>query len=175
MDCRDFREKHFAFVDDTLPGIELVGMQMHLLECESCSRHDANIRRSLMLFRSLPTIEPSSGFSARLDQKLQEARLADAAAMRGTRTRRLAAAVTITSAVMLAYIGVSLRHVDTPQDILFPPVVATALDPAALSMAEPAPEMVASVPAGLPMWTAALFAEQTSAHFASLEPVSLTR
>ncbi len=175
MDCRDFREKHFAFVDDTLPGIELVGMQVHLLECDSCSEQDAKIRRSLILFRSLPTIEPSSGFSARLDQKLCEARLADAASMRGTRARRLAAAVTITSAVMLAYIGIALRHVDTPQDIMFPPVVATALEPELLSVAEPAPEMMASVPAGLPMWTAALFAEQTSAHFASLEPVSVSR
>ena len=34
MDCREFHEQHFAFVDDTLPGIELVGMQMHLTECE---------------------------------------------------------------------------------------------------------------------------------------------
>jgi hypothetical protein len=175
MDCRDFREKHFAFVDDTLPGIELVGMQMHLMECEACSHHDANIRRSLMLFRSLPTIEPSPGFSARLDQKILQVRLADAAAMRGTRTRRFAAAITVTSVVMLAYIGVSLRHVDTPQDIHFPPVVATAFEPLPLAVADPAPEMMASVPAGLPMWTAALFAEQTSAHFASLESVSLSR
>lgn len=175
MDCREFREKHFAFVDDTLPGIELVGMQVHLTECESCSRHDAMIRRSLMLFRSLPAIEPSPGFSSRLEQKLREARIADAAAVQGGRTRRFAAAVTITSAVMLAYIGFSLRHVDTPQDIVFPPVVATAPDPAPMSIGAPAPEMVASVPAGLPIWTAALFAEQTPVHFASLDQVSTAR
>ena len=175
MDCREFRDKHFAFVDDTLPGIELAGMQMHLTECGCCARHDATIRRSLMLFRSLPSIQPSPGFSARLEQKLREARIADAALAQGGRTRRLAAAVTITSAVMLAYIGFSLRQVDTPQDIVFPPVVATAFDPGPVTIPVPAPEMVASVPAGLPMWTAAFFAEQTSAHFASMEQVSLSR
>lgn len=175
MDCREFREKHFAFVDDIMPGIELVGMQMHLTECECCARHDATIRRSLMLFRSLPLIEPSPDFSVRLEQKLCEARIADAAAAQGGRTRRLAAAVTITSAVMLAYIGISLRQVDAPQDIVFPPVVATASDPAAATISAPAPEMIASVPAGLPMWTAAFFAEQSQAHFASMEQVSFTR
>jgi hypothetical protein len=34
--------------------------------------------------------------------------------------------------------------------------------------------MIAAVSAGLPIWTAALFAEQTSAHFASIELASIT-
>lgn len=155
-----------------LPGIELVGMQMHLAECENCARHDATIRRSLMLFRSLPTIEPSPDFSTRLERKLREAIAADAAMAHGDRTRRLAVGVTVTSLVMLTYIGVSLRQVDTPQDIAFPPVVATATEPMLNSIATLAPEMVASVPAGLPIWTAALFAEQTPVHFASIEQIS---
>jgi hypothetical protein len=79
MDCRDFQENHFAFVDDTLPGVELVGMQMHLNECEKCAKHDANVRRSLMLFRNLPSIEPSADFSLRLQQKLAQAKAQDAA------------------------------------------------------------------------------------------------
>jgi hypothetical protein len=168
MDCREFQENHFAFVDDTMPGIELVRMQMHLGECESCARHDATIRRSLMLFRSLPSIEPSADFSERFEKRLLEAKIADREAVHTGRTRRFAAAVTITSAVMLTYIGVSLRQVDTPQDISLPPVVATAAEPSSVAIA-PAPEMVASVPAGLQMWTAALFAEQTPVHFASFE------
>lgn len=170
MDCREFREKHFAFVDDTLPGIELVGMQVHLTECESCARQDATIRRSLMLFRSLPVIEPSPDFSSRLDQKIREVRLADAVAAQAGRTRRFAAAVTITSAVMLAYIGISLRQVDSPQEIAFAPVVATAVEPVPITA--PAPEMVAAASAGLPIWTAVFLAEQTPVHFASMEFVS---
>ncbi len=171
MDCREFRENHCAFVDDTLPGIELVRMQMHLTECDRCARHDATVRRSLMLFRNLPPITPSADFSERLEKKLREARLADAAALQSGRSRKLAAMVGLTSVVMLGYIGMSLRHVDSPQDITFPPVVATAseMDPVTSPMTDPGSEMVAAVPAGLPMWTAALYAEQTSVRFASAE------
>ena len=171
MDCREFRENHFAFVDDTLPGVELIGMQMHLTECEECSRHDATVRRSLMLFRSLPRIEPSADFAEKLERKLRAARISEAAA-HGSNTRRLGAALTLTSAAMLAYIGFALRRVDTPQDIVLPPVVAVASVGDAQA---PTPEMIAATPAGLPLWTAALYVEQAPVHFASLEPVSETR
>lgn len=171
MDCRHFRENHFAFVDDTLPGIELVGMQMHLAECEPCARHDANVRRSLMLFRSLPSIEPSPDFSRRLHEKLRVVKLHDAQGLHRDRSRSLGAAVAVTSAIMLGYIAVSLREVDSAHDLTLAPVVAIA--PASESIpveiSSPAPEMVAAVPAGLPIWTAALFAEQTAVHFASAE------
>jgi len=175
MDCRDFQEKHFAFVDDTLPGIELVSMQMHLNECESCARQDANVRRSLMLFRNLPLIEPSPDFSARLQQKLERAKAQDAAALQSGWSRRFTAAVAITSVVMLGYIAVSLREVDFPQDIVFPPVVASIPENPAATITAPGTAMVASVPAGLPMWTAALFAEQAPAHFASIDLTSTAR
>lgn len=175
MDCREFRERHFAFVDDTLPGVELVGMQMHLTECDGCARQDAVVRRSLMLFRSLPTIEPSPGFSLRLQQRLDDMKLADAMLERSTRSRKLAVTVAITSVAMLGYIGVSLRQIDYPRDIVLPPVVALARDPGSVAMSSPAPEMVASVPAGLPIWTAALFAEQAPVHFASIDLISRPR
>lgn len=172
MDCREFREQHLCYVDDTLPGVELVRMQMHLTECPECARHDATIRRSLMLFRNLPRIEPSPDFSKNLERKLRDAKLEDAAAIRTTRTRRLGTAVTLSSALMLAYIGFSLRQVDTPQDIVLPPVVALASLADTQASPSPAPEMLAAVPAGLPLWTAALFAEQSSVHFASIEQTS---
>jgi anti-sigma factor RsiW len=172
MDCREFRDQHLSYVDDTLPGIELVRMQMHLTECPECAKHDATIRRSLMLFRSLPRIEPSSDFSQKLEKKLREAKLADAAAISSGRTRRLGAAVTLSSVLMLGYIGLSLRQVDTPQDIVLPPVVALAKSAEAEPSPGPAAEMIAAVPAGLPLWTAALFAEQTPVHFASIELTS---
>ena len=177
MDCKHFRDNHFAFVDDTLPGIELVGMQMHLNECGSCAKHDATVRRSLMLFRSLPAIQPSSDFSIRLEEKLKASKLADVAAAQAGRTRTFAATVAITSIAMLGYIGVSLRTVDTPQDIVLPPVVALApvSEPMPSEISSPAPEMLAAVPAGLPLWTAALLAEQSPVHFASLEMASLRR
>lgn len=177
MDCKQFRENHFAFVDDTLPGIDLVGMQMHLTECAQCATHDTNVRRSLMLFRSLPSIQPSPNFGPRLEQRLIQTRLADAAAAQAGRSRKLAATVAITSVVMLGYIGYSLQHVDSPQDITLPPVVALAPVPESdqAAMTSPAPEMVAAVPAGVPIWTAALLAERVPVHFASLEMTGSTR
>lgn len=174
MDCREFREKHLAFVDDTLPGIELVGMQMHLTECDGCARQDAIVRRSLMLFRNLPSIELSPDFAVRFQQRLHDAKIADAASTHSGRARKLAATVAVTSVVMLGYIGVSLKEVDYPQDIILPPVVAIAVEPGS-AMSSPGPEMVASVPAGLPIWTAALFAEQALVHFASIDLTSTDR
>jgi hypothetical protein len=173
MDCRQFRENHCAFIDDTMPGIELVGMQVHLTECRQCAEHDARVRRSLMLFRSLPRIEPSESFGRRLEARLKEVRQADSAPHAG-RARRFTATVALSSAAMLGYIGFSLRHVDTPRSIAFPPVVAMAPGmPEAV--ASPAPEMVAAISAGVPIWTAALLAEQTPVHFASLEMMDAAR
>lgn len=175
MDCREFQENHFAFVDDTLPGIELIGMQMHLIECEKCAQYDSTIRRSLMLFRNIPPIKPSADFSVRLQRKLELAKAEDLAAAHSGRSRKFAAAVALTSVVMLSYIGISLRQVDFPQDIVFPPVVASIPEPAIFPMESSGNAMVASVPAGLPLWTAALYAEQAPVHFASIEQATTTR
>lgn len=168
MDCREFQDKHFIFVDDTLPGIELVRMQMHIGECETCARHDTMVRRSLMLFRSLQPIEPSADFSEKLQRRLREAKAADAASG-PVSSRSFATAVAVTSVVMLGYIGMSLRQVDTQPDLTLPPVVATLPEGFTDAVTSPAPAMVASVPAGLPIWTAALFAEQAHAHFVSAD------
>ena len=74
MDCRGFRSKHVAFVDDFLSGEEVVAMQRHLLECEQCAAHDAKIRRALLLFRNLPAVEPSSDFYSRLSARIESER-----------------------------------------------------------------------------------------------------
>lgn len=174
MDCREFQEKHFAFVDDTLPGIELVGMQLHLTDCEECSRRDSAVRRSLMLFRNLPPIKPSADFSSRLHHKLELAKAADEAEVKGF-SRKFSAVIAVTSVVMLGYIGLSLRQVDFPQELILPPVVASIPESAASPMMSPGTAMLASVPAGLPMWTAALFAEQAPVHFVSIDLATTIR
>lgn len=165
MDCREFHDKHFAFVDDTLSGIEIVGIQRHIAECRDCARHDALVRRSLMLFRSLPRIEPSPDFSERLAGRLRDVK--EHEAFPGFQhSRKLVATVAIASVMMLGYIGSSLRDVDSPRDIVFPPVIASLPEPEVSPMT-PTPALVASVPAGLPIWTAALYAELAPVHFAS--------
>ena len=165
MDCREFHEKHFAFVDDTLCGIEIVGVQRHIAECRDCARHDALVRRSLMLFRSLPRIEPSADFSERLAVRLREMKETEKFPA-FQHSRKFAVSVAVASVVMLGYIGSSLRRVDTPRDIVFPPVIASLPEPEVSPIITPAPALVASVPAGLPIWTAALYAEVAPAHFA---------
>jgi hypothetical protein len=168
MDCREFKENHCAFIDDMLCGIELVGMQRHIAECETCAKHDATVRRSLLLFRNLPGIEPSSDFSERLNARLRELKAAEA--VPGFHhSKKFAMGVAVASAIMLGYIGSSLRDVDSRHDIVFPPVVANLPEPELAPIVTPAPALVTSVPAGLPIWTAALYAELTPVHFASTD------
>ncbi|MCC6318137.1 MAG: zf-HC2 domain-containing protein [Gemmatimonadaceae bacterium] len=77
MDCRAFRKRHLAFVDDTLPGVDVRRMREHLERCAVCSTWDHRVRRSLMVARShLHTIEPSADFGERLAQRLAAERRA---------------------------------------------------------------------------------------------------
>jgi hypothetical protein len=74
MDCGTFRENHGALIDRSVSDADLVAMQRHLQECAACSAHDTSVRRALLLFRNMPTIEPSSGFAARLHERLRDVR-----------------------------------------------------------------------------------------------------
>ena len=177
MDCREFCDQHVAFVDDTLAGIELVRMQRHLVECESCAKHDAKIRRALLLFRNLPSIEPSIDFSERLEARLRSCQNNDLFAGTQRNLRRSAIAATVASAVMLGYIGTTLFQSDTPRDLIMPPVVASIPEPELTPITTSTPAIFASVSAGLTIWPAALFAEQVPVRFAhsSLELANYTR
>jgi hypothetical protein len=167
MDCREFCEKHVAFVDDTVAGIELVRMQRHIAECESCAKHDARIRRALLLFRNLPSIEPSAGFSERLDERIRrECEGGDILAVTQRNLRRGAIAATLASAAMLGYIATTLSHSESPRDMLMPPVVASIPEPELTPITTSTPAIVASVSAGLTIWPAAVFAEQAPVRFA---------
>lgn len=75
MDCRDFRDAHLAYLDDTLPGDAMAEAQRHLLTCDHCAAHDSMIRRSLVLARNhVPEIAPSADFRSRLDARLAACR-----------------------------------------------------------------------------------------------------
>jgi anti-sigma factor RsiW len=177
MDCREFCDQHLAFVDDTLAGIELVRMQRHLAECESCARQDAKIRRALLLFRNLPSIEPSADFSQRLEVRLRNCEHDNLFVATQRNLRRGAIAATLASAIMLGYIGTTLYHSDVPGDLVMPPVVATIPEPDLTPIATSTPAIVASVSAGLTIWPSALFAEQVPVRFAhsSFELANYTR
>lgn len=156
MRCSEFRDLHCSYIDDTLAGVELVRMQTHIAECPECSAADTRVRRSLMVLHSIPSIEPSADFAARLDARIKECKVQDQLSS-GMSFRTFAMVGAAASLVMLAYVGESLRATDIrPHDIVLPPVVAFATPPDTT----PVPEIVASVSAGMPMWAAASLVEQ---------------
>ncbi len=176
MDCRTFKEKHLAFVDDTLAGVEVVGMQLHIAECDSCARLDVSIRRSLMLFRSLPCIDLSPGFGDRLDASIRDIRTAGLLPP-AQRLLGRAFLVGLASAAMIGFIATTLYRTDLSQDVRMEPVVASLPEPEPGQHITPAEAIVASAPAGLGIWSAALYAEQAPVHFAHtrLEVASYNR
>jgi hypothetical protein len=177
MDCREFCDQHLAFVDDTLAGIELVRMQQHLAECRRCSDQDTKVRRALLLFRNLPSIEPSAEFSARLEARIKNCEYDHLFAASPRNLTRAAIAATLASVVMLGYIGTTLFTSDTPRDLVMAPVIANTPEPELTPITTSTPAIVASVSAGLSIWPAALLAEQVPARFvhSSSELANYTR
>ena len=179
MRCSEFRDLHCAYIDDTLAGVELVRMQRHIAECPECAARDAKVRRSLMVVRSLPPIEPSPDFAARLDRRLRSC-ASEEEQHAGASFRTVASVGLVMSAAMLLYLAESL-HVGSvaphARDIVLPPVIAMATPPAtaAASFAAPVADsasnsarvIVASVGVGVPIWPVAALVEQPSLQLAS--------
>ena len=169
MDCRAFRNHHLAFLDHTLSDAELAAMQRHLAECECCARHDTAVRRGLLIFRNLPHVEPSADFTERLNSKLQQCRRADtrAAAYRGPGVGTFAAAAA--GVLAAGFLTISVFDWSEPaRDLALPPVVATRPEPPPPPIVDQT--VVTSASAGMPVWPAALIAEQAPVHFLSAEP-----
>jgi anti-sigma factor RsiW len=183
MDCPTFRANHLTFLDDTLEERGLVAMQRHLAECEACARHDAAIRRGLMVLHSLPSIEPSPDFRTRLAARLRDERVAmerEAVAARRTDTlirasRRApfaAAAASLLLAGTLA-VGASAwaqRDGHDGIDVVHAPVFATA----PLPVVEPEPlltptVLVAAASSGMPIWSAAILVDRTPMQLVTAE------
>jgi hypothetical protein len=74
MDCGMFRENHGVLLDESVSDAELAELRRHLNECAACSAHDTAVRRALLLFRNMPSIEPSSDFSVLLHERLRTVR-----------------------------------------------------------------------------------------------------
>lgn len=173
MDCREFRNKHVSFVDDVLPAVDMRAMNGHRASCPRCSRHDTAIRRSLLIVRNLPPIEPSPDFMVRLNERLDQlgpsARV-DLVAPRPYLQSAGAFAALAAGVVAVAYMAIETTHyfasgADAPP----PTTIASvpAFEPTTSPMANSA--FVASVPTGMPVWPAVLMAGQSPLHFASLD------
>lgn len=140
-------------------------MRQHMRDCPACAHHDALVRRSLMLVRSLPTIEPSPEFRARLEARLRTTK-------QETEVRRpmqltfgtfVAVAATVAFAAFLA----SALPGDSAPEIEMPPVVASMPADAPSHLASSA--LVAAVPTGMSVWPAIMAATQAPIHFVAAE------
>ena len=178
MNCREFRRKHDAYVDDTLSGVDIEAMGRHLRLCAHCAALDTRIRRSLLLAHNLPSIQPSVAFTERLQMRLAherslKARQHNAAGtMMGLMTRHRSPISTGTFVALAAGIALAAGLTmsvtlagDADSTIRLAPVVASAPEPEPSPFATPA--MVASMPAGMPIWPAVYVAQRAPWHLAS--------
>lgn len=177
MDCRTFHKLHVAYVDDTLSAVDTAEVHAHVARCASCARHDTMVRRSLLLVRNLPTIEPSLDFNSRLNAKLREIGPAGAMSQRPEPFRRFhwltAAVATIAT---IGTLGVaSLEFMTPPPQLALAPVVASRPKPQPPPVANSA--IVTSASIGLPVWPTVMTVDQAPMHFvrAEFQQASWTR
>ena len=166
MHCSDFRKHHLPFVDGAMSDADMVAMQLHLSECEECARHDTALRRGLLIFRNLPPVQPSVDFATRLHARLRALGQPDQRAEL-FRAPGMGAFVAAASVVVIGFVAASMLHwTEMRRDLMLEPVVATtpALPPPMVDY-----PFVAASSTGIPMWPAAVLAEQATVHFVHAE------
>ena len=182
MDCREFRSKHVAYVDDLLAAVDMEGMRAHLGRCSACARQDTAVRRSLLLVHNLPPIEPSPDFMRRLNARLAEIGPAPRYAARASLFFSMPAmgafAAVAAGIGVVAVLSFRTAHYVAPTQVAAAPLASIDslqdLSPFAIS---PAPDVtplanaayVAAVPTGIPIWPAVLMVGEAPVRFATME------
>jgi Putative zinc-finger len=166
MHCSDFRKNHLPFVDGALSDADMVAMQLHLSDCAECARHDTALRRGLLILRNLPPVQPSADFATRLHARLRALGKPDQRAEL-YRAPGMGAFVAAASVVLIGFAAASMLHwTEMRRDLMLEPVVA-------MSPALPPPMVdypfVAASATGIPLWPAAVLAEQATVHFVHAE------
>lgn len=172
MDCREFHDRHAPFVDLMCSAVDEQEMREHMRACADCARHDTRIRRSLMLVRSLPTIEVSPDFRARLDARLRAAAMmpAERAMPKPMRPSFGAFAAIAAGVAFVTWMAADVVRRSAPPSVEMPPVVASLppLEPAQAA----APAMVAAVPTGMSVWPGIVYASQAQMQLVAAELAS---
>lgn len=172
MDCRTFRRQHLAFVDDTLPGVDVAPMERHRNDCAACARLDRDVRRSLLLIRNnLPTIQPSADFSVRLARRLEEERKRQtmpAPMFKGPGLSGfLSMSIGVVAMGIFAVVMTDRREMGSaprlPSVVIRPSGAPLGVN-STLPVAPPA--FVASVSTGMAVWPALLMMEEAQSRFA---------
>jgi anti-sigma factor RsiW len=165
MNCREFKSNHVGFVDDLLSAADMSAMRRHLQACKACATLDIRIRRSLLIVRNLPQIEPSADFFARLTEALKQS----PAPARTSRPVLTAAAVTVATAALAAavYFAIAFLPGQRPEIPAPPPTTAVAMPLAPVPMSEVT--IAAAVPAGVPVWPAMFMVGELPARLVNAE------
>ena len=176
MDCRSFRKQHLAYLDDTLSGDETGLAQRHLLDCDPCRAHDTLVRRSLMMARSLPPIEPTAEFQERMRASLEACReerarkLARAAARPAPRKAPNAShtVAALAAGMVLGALAWGGLTSSEPATIAMQPVIATQ---PAVSSQHPyiTPALMQAMSTGNPVWPAAVLIEDVPTYFVTAD------
>lgn len=195
MDCRAFRKHHLAYLDDTLSGDQMAAAQRHILACDPCAAHDTMVRRSLMLAKSMPTIEPSSAFQERLNARLAQCRT-ERLALQEDPTRRQASAArgrfdddmlmpmggarllwrsprALVALAAGAVIGTMVWRGLTPPSaplVAMQPEIATqpVVQPVAPQVQYVSPALLRAMATGNPVWPATVIIDETPNQFVSV-------
>lgn len=146
----------------------MTAAQRHILACDRCAAHDTMVRRSLLLARNIPTLEPSPEFRARLRSRLDACKqddIAQAAMVARPHTifRSPRALAAIAAGAVLGTAAWSgLTTAETPV-VAMQPVVATQ----PMLPAEPyvSPALMQAMATGNPVWPAALILDEMPTQF----------
>jgi hypothetical protein len=170
MHCREFRRKHSGYLDDTLPGVELERVRLHLRMCERCARHDASVRRALLLVRNLPPIDPPPDLGSRIKQRLQVEGRSGGTASR-VRPSRFSIGILVWGGAAAAAVALALALNDRDEQFLpqLPPAVASVGREVPVHDELVPPAFVASMSTGMPVWPALLLAEEGTLRLAASE------
>jgi len=181
MDCKSFRKQHLAYLDDTMPGDEMSAAQDHVMVCDGCAAHDTLVRRSLMVARSMPMLEPSAAFQARLRARLAECReecrdertamaartallaVPRSAVARTVSSRNSRVVLAVAASAMLGAFVWQGWSTPTPELSMQPVIASQPAMPTPASYITP--ELMQAMATGNPVWPAAMIIEDAPTHF----------
>lgn len=141
-------------------------MREHVRRCASCARHDTLVRRSLLLVRNLPPIEPSADFGKRLEARLRALPPVSLDPIRPSYRSfaAMAAGIVLVAALATSFVSRSI------EPMRMSPVIASL--PELESSHATTPAFVATVPTGMSVWPAIMVASQAQMHFVAAELAS---
>ena len=121
VSCERFLDEYSSFRDGELPTWEMVAFRAHLSECRSCDRYHRVVCEGVEVLRTLPELEVSSDFGARLQHRIWHEEMDRSAHHRRLRTVRLSGAIGIAAAAAGVAVGLGMRS-EAEGPVALPPV-----------------------------------------------------